>query len=299
MIFPENESDFLCITSLTPTVCDLCNVRRPAQCGAEPIKAVIEAAEKELNGGKIEKMLIFAPDAVGIQLWEKYPEEQRKVESLAPIRVPVKSVMPSVTPVNFGSMYSGALPEVHGIREYAKPVLTCETIFNVFPEAGKKTAICAVNGCSIDTIFRRRPVTYISTLSDADALTFTETILNNCSFNTGIKGFEGFDQEFSEDILNNRSFDFILCYATDYDSVMHHTQPFAPEAITAFKTDVQSFQRLVALTDKVWKGYNRLVVWSPDHGSHLNPATNHGTHGADIPEDTLVYHFYRIKAAEK
>ena len=275
MIFPENESDFLCITSLTPTVCDLCGVRRPAQNGDEPIKAVMDAAEKELNGGKIEKMLIFAPDAVGIQLWEKYPEEQKKVESLAPIRVPIKSVMPSVTPVNFGSMYSGAMPAVHGIQKYEKPVLTCETIFNVFPEAEKKTAICAVNGCSIDTIFRKRPVTYISTRSDADALTF------------------------SENLLNNFNYDFILCYATDYDSVMHHTEPFAPEAITAFKTDVASFQTLVALTDKVWKGYNRLIIWTPDHGSHLNPNTNHGTHGADMPEDTLVYHFYRIKAAER
>ena len=275
MNFPENESDFLCITSLTPTVCDLCGVRRPAQCGDEPIKAVLDAAAKELNGGKIEKMLIFAPDAVGIQLWEKYPEEQQKVESLAPIRIPVKSVMPSVTPVNFGSMYSGALPEVHGIREYAKPVLTCETLFNVFPEAGKKTAICAVNSCSIDTIFRKRPVTYISTRSDADAL------------------------KFSEDLLNNYDYDFILCYATDYDSVMHHTTPFDPAAITAFKTDVASFQTLVALTDKVWKGYNRLIVWTPDHGSHLNPTTQHGTHGSDMPEDTLVYHFYSVKAAER
>ena len=65
MNFPEKESDFLCITSLTPTVCDLCGVRRPAQCGAEPIKAVMEAAAKELDGGKIEKMLIFAPDEIG------------------------------------------------------------------------------------------------------------------------------------------------------------------------------------------------------------------------------------------
>jgi len=274
MNFPEKESDFLCITSLTPTVCDLCGVRRPAQCGAEPIKAVMEAAAKELDGGKIEKMLIFAPDAVGIQLWEKFPEEQAKVESLAPIRIPIQSVMPSVTPVNFGSMYSGAMPAVHGIQEYAKPVLTCETLFNVFPEAGKKTAICAVNGCSIDTIFRKRPVTYISTRTDADALAF------------------------SENILNNYDYDFVLCYATDYDSVMHHTEPFAPEALTAFKTDVASFQKLVALTDKLWKGYNRLIVWSPDHGSHLNPNTNHGTHGSDMPEDTLVYHFYRIKKAE-
>ncbi|MBQ7649349.1 MAG: hypothetical protein IJS15_00235 [Victivallales bacterium] len=273
MIFPENESDFLCITSLTPTVCDLCGVRRPAQCGAEPIKAVMDAAARELDGGKIEKMLIFAPDAVGIQLWEKFPEEQAKVESLAPIRIPIQSVMPSVTPVNYGSMYSGAMPEVHGIQEYAKPVLTCETLFNVFPEAGKKTAICAVNGCSIDTIFRKRPVTYISTRTDADALAFTENILNNCDY------------------------DFILSYATDYDSVMHHSEPFAPEAITAFKTDVTSFQKLVALTDKFWKNYNRLIVWTPDHGSHLSPKTNHGSHGADMPEDRLIYHFFRIKKA--
>jgi predicted AlkP superfamily pyrophosphatase or phosphodiesterase len=275
MNFPENESDFLCITSLTPTVCDLCGVRRPAQCGDEPIKVVMDAVNKELNGGKIEKMLIFAPDAVGIQLWEKFPEEQQKVESLAPIRVPIQSVMPSVTPVNFGSMYSGALPVVHGIQKYEKPVLTCETLFNVFPEAGKKTAICAINGCSIDTIFRKRPVTYISTRSDADALMFTENILNNYDY------------------------DFILSYATAYDSVMHHTEPFAPEALTAFKTDVASFQTLVALTDKVWKGYNRLIIWSPDHGSHLNPDTKHGTHGSDMPEDKFVYHFYRVKAAEK
>jgi len=274
MQYSEKNEDFRCVTSLTPTVCELCGVRTPAQNGDTPIESVIQAAENELHGEKIEKMLIFAPDAVGIQLWDKFPEEISKVQSLAPVRVPIRVVMPSVTPVCFASMYSGAMPEVHGIREYAKPVLTCETLFNVFPEAGKNTAICAVNACSIDTIFRRRPITYISTVSDKAAVDFTDSLLKEYDY------------------------DFILTYATDYDAVMHHTAPFAPEAITAFKTDIASFQRLVELTDTIWAGYNRLIIWSPDHGSHT-AENGHGIHGKDIPEDMLVYHFYRIKAKNK
>lgn len=270
MQYPEKDQDFRCVTSLTSTVCSLCGVRYPAQNGDTPIQAVMDAAEKELGGEKVEKMLIFAPDAVGIQLWEKYPERLQQVQKLAPIRVPIKVVMPSVTPVCFGSMYSGALPEVHGITAYAKPVLTVETIFNVFPEAGKKTAICAINGCSIDTIFRKRPISYLSSVTDAEALQFTETLLRDYNY------------------------DFILSYATDYDAVMHHTAPFAPEAIKAFETDVETFQKLVALVDKVWAGYNRLIVFSPDHGSHT-AENGHGKHGCDIPEDMMVYHFYSVK----
>ena len=274
MNYPENDSDFRCITCLTPTVCQLCGVRLPAQNGDTPIQAVLDAAKKELGDEPVEKMLIFAPDAVGIQLWEKYPENLPRVQNLAPVRVPIRSVMPSVTPVNFASMYSGALPEVHGIQEYAKPVLTCETLFNVFPECNKKTAICASNGCSIDTIFRKRKITYISSRTDAESFNFTEMLLRNYDY------------------------DFILDYMGDYDSIMHKTAPFAPEAIRAYEICIETFEKLVQITDEVWKGYNRLVIWSPDHGSHLRD-NGHGTHGSDLPEDLLVYHFYRVKKGTK
>lgn len=271
MKFPEKESDFKCVTSLTPTVCRLCGVRTPAQCSADPIQEVLDAAAAKLGPDrKIERMLIFAPDACGIQLWDRFPEKLPELEAVTDVRVPIRVVMPSVTPVCFASMYSGALPEVHGIKQYAKPVLTCETLFNVFPEAGWKTSIAAVNQCSIDTIFRRRPITYISTTSDADAVNFTEVMLRNFKY------------------------DFQLCYATDYDSIMHHTALFAPEAVTAFNTNVSVFLRLSALIDEVWADFNRLLIFSPDHGAH-NAPNGHGTHGADIPEDLLVYHFYAIR----
>ena len=66
------------------------------------------------------------------------------------------SMVPPVTPVCFASMYSGLLPEKHGIKEYIKPVLKCRTVFDVVSEKGKKCAIvfsiiCGVNGVSPDS----------------------------------------------------------------------------------------------------------------------------------------------------
>ena len=47
------------------------------------------------------------------------------------LEVRYETVMPSVTPVCFGTMYTGAQPEVHGIRRYEKPVIKIDTIFDV------------------------------------------------------------------------------------------------------------------------------------------------------------------------
>ena len=219
-------------------------------------------------------MLIFAPDACGIHLWERYPEKLAKVEAVAPLRVPTKVVMPSVTPVCFASMYTGATPATHGIQKYERPILTVETIFNTFPEAKKKTGICAVNQCSIDLIFRKRPVTYCSTRSDAEAV------------------------KFSHFLMQDPAFDVVLNYATDYDHIMHATGPFADDAIAALDRNIAAFQQFSAWIDEYWGAYNRLLVWCPDHGAHES-SPGRGAHGTDMPEDLLVYHFYSIRAKNK
>ena len=261
------------VTAFTPTVCTLAGARIPAQCQDTPLEAVLAEAEKQLGSGeKIQKMLIFAPDACGIHLWERFPEKLPEVESVAPLRLPIKVVMPSVTPVCFASMYSGATPEIHGIREYAKPVLTVETIFNTFPEAKLKTAISAVNGCSIDTIFRKRPITYISTESDAESLQFTKQL------------------------MSNPAYDIVLNYATNYDHFAHATGPFGDKAIECFFTCIDYFRQCSEWVDTYWGNFNRLLVWCPDHGQHES-TPGHGTHGSDMPEDLYVYHFYSIRKA--
>lgn len=270
MNIPEKASDFKCVTAFTPTICTLTGARIPAQCQEEPLAAVLEEAQRVLGGEKVEKVMIFAPDAVGCHLWEKYPEQLERTQKIAPVRIPTRVVMPSVTPVCFGSMYSGATPDIHGIQEYAKPVLTVETIFNTLPEAGLKTLISSINNCSIDCIFRRRPVTYCSVGTNPEVLRFTKFA------------------------LGNPEYDVIVNYAMDYDKMLHAHGPFAQESVDAFNRDVDDFELISNWIDEHWANYNRLLVFCPDHGGHES-APGRGGHGSDADEDMLVYHFYSIR----
>lgn len=68
----------------------------------------------------------------------------------------MKTVMPSVTPVCFGTMYTGAQPEVHGIQKYEKPVIKIDTFFDALIRAGKKPVIVATPKCSLSNIYLER-----------------------------------------------------------------------------------------------------------------------------------------------
>ena len=56
----------------------------------------------------------------------------------ADLTLPLQTVMPSVTPVCFATMYTGAQPEVHGIQSYTKPVVKTDSVFDVLIRNGKK-----------------------------------------------------------------------------------------------------------------------------------------------------------------
>ena len=263
------------IGDLTPTVCEINNWPVPAQSGGTPVAMVVDHAQRLFGGeGKNEKTFIYCPDAIGEIHYQHYPDELKKVERLAGIRLLSSGVMPSVTPVCFGTIFSGASPEVHGIKQWTRPVLTVETLFDSAVAAGKKAAIVSVNYCSIDLIFRKRKIEYISTVSDASS------------------------RDFAEKLLRWYDYDLIVCYSTDYDHLSHHTGCDSEESVTALKTCVRYFEDFVRLTDEIWGKYNRTVIWAPDHGNHpVNEKS--GTHGANCPEDMLVNHFYRIEAGRK
>lgn len=125
------------IGDFTPTVCALSGVRVPKQSGGIPSESVLGFASKELNGGKIEKMLLFCPDAIGDVQCKRFPEIFAGVEKLSDVFLPGVSVMQCVTPVCYATIFSGASPSVHGIRTYEKPVLKIETLFDILAEAGK------------------------------------------------------------------------------------------------------------------------------------------------------------------
>ena len=263
------------IGDLTPTICEINNWEIPAQSGGTPIAVVVDHAQRLFDGeGKNEKTFIYCPDAVGEIHRQHYPDFLARVEKVAGIRLLSSGVMPSVTPVCFGTIFSGASPEVHGIRQYAKPVLEVETLFDSAVKAGKKVAIVAVNSCSIDMIFRKRKVDYYSLCTDA-----------RC-------------REITEKIMRSDDYDMIISYSTDYDHYSHKTGCDSETSVTALKTCVEYFEDYARLTDELWGKYNRTLVWAPDHGNHPVSETS-GTHGTNTADDMLVNHFYRITAGNK
>ena len=258
------------IADLTATVCTLCGVELPQQCAGTPIPSVIDQGDKLMDGvGKTQKVLLFCADALGENQRQYFKDDFARIEKIAGFRILSTSVMPSVTPVCYGSIFSGAAPCVHGIQKYEKPVLKVDTLFDAFARAGKNVAICAINSCSIDMIFRGRNVDYYSFRTDEG------------SFQCAMK------------LVAESDYDLIVCYMTDYDHQMHHHGPFSAECVEQAKLAADRFSAFAAQMDQHWKSYNRALVFVPDHGGHPVDET-HGAHGENIPEDMLVNHYYRI-----
>lgn len=258
------------LTCITPTLCRLMGIELPEISTKEVIADLIEESVKLLNGRKIDKCLVYAPDAIGEALFQDYSNDFRKVMEIAPSQVVLRSVFPSVTPVVFGSMFTGALPEAHGITQYDKPVLECDTIFDALLRSLKKVAIVAVEGSSIAKIFLNRDLDYF------------------------IEEYDGQVNERVAKLIGEDDHDFILAYNQEYDDVMHRTVPRSPEAITAMRNHIRDFTRLGDEFLKKHRDETRLVLFSPDHGTHVDAQTGRGAHGLDIPEDMEVRSFWGI-----
>jgi len=258
------------IASVTPTMCALFSVEPPRDSEEKPIGSVLAEAAKKLKDGKIRKALIYAPDAIGEGLYRDYTSQFSGVRKAAPLEVEMKSVIPTWTPVCFSSMFTGAQPAVHGIKKYEKPVLAVDTLFDALARTGKKVAIVAVKGSSIDLVFRNRKIDYYT---------------------------EEYDPQVEArvlDILKSKDYDLILAYHQEYDDLMHGSTPRDPKALEAFRRHLRSFEALASAFNERYASANRVVAFTPDHGTHIDQATGKGTHGTDSPEDVDVRHFWGI-----
>jgi Fe-S oxidoreductase len=233
------------------------------------INKVMDAAGAVLGDQPVEKCLVYAPDAIGEVLFRDYSGEFEPVVRLAPVQVVLRSMFPPKTPVCFASMFTGALPEDHGIRKYEKPVLQCDTMFDALLRAKKRVAIAAVEGSSISLIFKERALSYF---------------------------IEKYDQQVNSRLLQifrDNDYDFVLAYNQEYDDALHRTTPRSDEALRAMRNHIDSFEELAEAFLKRYKDHTCLVVFSPDHGAHINEA-GRGDHGLDIPEDMEVRSFWGI-----
>lgn len=263
------------IGDLTPTICEVFGVPEPDVCGAVAVAPIVDQVVRTMGEKSMERAVLFCCDAMGEHQRDHFPEVFERIEKVAPFRIPSVAVMPSVTPVCYGTIFSGAAPCVHGIQKYEKPVLEIETLFDVMAKAGKNVAIVSVNVCSIDMIFRKRNVDYYSFRTDQQSF--------DCTM----------------ELIEKNNYDLIISYMTEYDSLQHKTGCFSPECTEQAYIAADRFEQFAAAMDQHYKDQNRMLVFVPDHGGHL-VEERRGVHGFDIPEDMLVSHYYRLREkAEK
>ncbi|MBQ7321262.1 MAG: hypothetical protein IJW99_04130 [Clostridia bacterium] len=260
------------ITSVCATAATLAGVTPSTE--VEPANALVTAlAAKKLHGEKTDRTVIYNPDAVALWLYQKYTDIFTDAALSSDLALPLCSVMPSVTPVCFASMYTGVMPAVHGIQKYEKPVLKTETLFDLFLAAGKRVAIVSTAGDSISKIFLEREMEYYiyPTVDEV-----------NCK---------------AMELIEEDRFDLIAIYNGNYDGTMHKCGTESPAALAALQQNVDFYAALVEKIRQCWKNHRVFYGFCPDHGCHEIDAEC-GSHGLDMPEDMNVIHFYGIKEAE-
>ena len=253
--------------------------------GVEPPKQAAPAnyeltnyIDKMFGGKKADRVFMYNPDAVAQWIMEKYPEFLKEVTEKTELRVPLRSVMPSVTPVCFGTMYTGAQPEVHGIQAYEKPVITIDTIFDALIRAGKKPVIVVCGQASLGKIYLNRDMDYV--------------VIENGKQGNVAPANAAVAQMIMED-----KYDFYVVYNGNYDAVMHRCGPEDPRTLAELRINSHVFSWFSHMIEKHWKHHRTLIGFAMDHGCHEIDG-GCGSHGLDMPEDLNIVHMYKAIKGE-
>lgn len=245
----------------------------PPKHAAPPNWELTNYIDKIFDGGKADRVVMYNPDAIAQWIYQKYFGFFDIVRKYAEVEIPLATVMPSVTPVCFGTMYTGAQPEIHGIERYEKPVITIDTLFDALIRAGKKPALITYGKSSLGRIYLER---------DMDYYHFEER---------GREGIAAVNAKAAEIILEDRH-DFILIYNGNYDGTMHKTGPESTEALSELNANCHTFAWISELIKNNWKHHNTLVGFAMDHGCHEIDGCC-GSHGLDMVEDINIVHLYK------
>ena len=256
------------LDSLCAALCYAMGIEPPAYAAAADTR-LTSYVDQTLSGKKADRIFMYNPDAIAQWIREKYPQLLSEVGNRTELSLPYCTVMPSVTPVCFGTMYTGAQPEVHGICKYEKPVIAIDSIFDAMPRNGKRCAIVAETKCSMSRIYLERPIDYF----------FYDTV-------------EEVNAKAAELILAD-AYDFIAVYNGNYDTKMHKFAPESIEALGELRANSEAFGMFCALIEGHWKQHDTLIGFAMDHGCHEIDG-DLGSHGLDMDEDLNILHSYRI-----
>jgi len=260
------------LDTLCATLCDAIGIETPAF-AAEPNGELQAYIDQAFAGQKADRVFMYNPDAIAQWVYEKYAHMFKEAKLAAEQEAPFCTVMPSVTPVCFGTMYTGAQPSVHGIQSYTKPVITIDTIFDALIRSGKKPAIVSTANDSMSKIFLEREMDYY--IYDS---------------------VERVNAKAAELILADK-YDFIAVYNGNYDTIMHKFGPESVEALGELRANVQAFGVFSELIKEHWQGHNTVLGFAMDHGCHEIDG-GCGSHGLDMEEDLNIVHLYQAIPAK-
>ena len=91
------------LASLAATLADALGVERPRE-AHEPISSLENLVARGTGSGRVDRIFMYNPDAVAQWLYQKYTAWFDGVHRHTQLSVPLRTVMPSVTPVCFGTM---------------------------------------------------------------------------------------------------------------------------------------------------------------------------------------------------
>ncbi len=100
-------------------------------------------------------MAVLAPDAFGLFAWTLWHDEMPFLSSLHAMRsLILRSVMPSITPVNFAAMVTGTDLAGHGVHT-RDDSFHCQTLFDVIRRAGGESAAVGFEGYTGSSLLAR------------------------------------------------------------------------------------------------------------------------------------------------
>jgi predicted AlkP superfamily pyrophosphatase or phosphodiesterase len=243
---------------LAPTVCGLLGIRPPSAAETGPLEEVVGEMAPQ------ERLAVVVIDAFGSSTWAAAKLETPIFNALANRHLlHLRSVMPSITPVNFATMLTGAGPAAHNIRDRTEE-LTLETIFDVLRERGKTSATAA------------------------RALSSLGILISPHADHPGIAA-SNLDEEVKEIALGHlrRGINLLWVQLLDVDEAGHVHGPFSPQSVEACHRDDGHLREIAEAAYE--EGYGLIVL--ADHGQHTVEAEDggrRGTHGTEMLEDIYV-----------
>ena len=256
------------LQSLCAALAQSIGADKPAQ-SENANELLLKYVSEKTGGAGVDRIFMYNPDAIASWVYEKYSNRMAAVTDICELEVPFHTVMPSVTPVCFGTMYTGASPDVHGIKTYVKPVISIDTLFDAMIRSGKKPCIVSTAGDSMSMIYLEREMDYYfyPTIAEVNAK--------------------------AAELIKEDKYDLIAVYNGNFDAVMHRFGPESDEALHELGENNDAFKSFYELIAENWKKHKTLMGFAMDHGCHEIDG-GCGSHGLDMDEDMLITHFYKI-----